>query len=742
MKFCFLDTETRSRTDIGLGNDLYCRAAQCLIVTYAYSIKSATGAWHDLPTQIWEPWCEPAIPKDLQDLIDDPEVIFVAHNAVFDRFILLRALGIRIPIHRWMCTRAMAYSAGLPGSLETLGIVLGLPEDQQKLIDDKKLIDTFCVPQGTGRFIEPGDAPNEWQRFRLYAIRDTDALREIFKRLPTCNYTGLNLRLWHLDQLINERGFQFDAKLAQAAVTFLSSAKVTSDANVKSLTDSEVHAATQRNRLLRYLQEKLNINIESLRAAEVRDWLEHDDLDPIVRLLLEQRLEAAKSSGSKYTRGLRMLGPGDRMRNTIQFNGAGRTGRHSGRGFQPHNMARPVLTVRRETGRIELSPVKATYIDDVILPGIYSGAALCNPLVFGGPNEACALALRHVITAAPGNELVVADFRNIESVITAWISDQADELAAFADAFANPKDKTKDVYRIQWSQFFGTPVLEVNDTERQGGKVSKLAFGFGGGVGALVTMAAGYQMDLAPLADIILPRATAEQKAKAYKAWRRAFLLGEDYELEPKVYQACDILKQIYRATNDKIDQMRHDVDTAIKEAIRAPNQKVFNVARCKIWSTGAFLIIELPNGDRLLYAQPKIWIEEQPNPEGEKPWITETVTYVTARGRSWRRERAWSGLFIENVVQSIANRVLRAAMLRVHEDTLTVPAVAAYLNTLPPEARTAICLHVHDEIALDVPVGSYSKERLMEVACRPEPWMAGLPMAADGWINFRYGKR
>jgi DNA polymerase len=405
-------------------------------------------------------------------------------------------------------------------------------------------------------------------------------------------------------------------------------------------------------------------------------------------------------------------------------------------------MARPVLTVRRESGRIELSPVKATYIDDVILPGIYSGAALCNPLVFGGPNEACALALRHVITAAPGNELVVADFRNIESVITAWISDQADELAAFADAFANPKDKTKDVYRIQWSQFFGTPVLEVNDTERQGGKVSKLAFGFGGGVGALVTMAAGYQMDLAPLADIILPRATAEQKAKAYKAWRRAFLLGEDYELEPKVYQACDILKQIYRATNDKIDQMRHDVDTAIKEAIRAPNQKVFNVARCKIWSTGAFLIIELPNGDRLLYAQPKIWIEEQPNPEGEKPWITETVTYVTARGRSWRRERAWSGLFIENVVQSIANRVLRAAMLRVHEDTLTVPAVAAYLNTLPPEARTAICLHVHDEIALDVPVGSYSKERLMEVACRPEPWMAGLPMAADGWINFRYGKR
>jgi DNA polymerase len=736
VSFCYYDTETRSKTDISLGLDLYTRDAECLIVTFAID---------DASTQIWQPWCEPAIPADFQRAIDDPDMIFVAHNAAFDIMILQRCLNIHVPLERFRCTRAQAYSHGLPGSLETLGKVLGLAEDQAKIVgDDYKLIDTFCCPQGTtGQFIQPGDAPDAWKRFCTYAIRDTDALREIYKRLPTANYTGINLSLWHLDQLINERGFQFDAKLAEAAVAFLSSAKVAGDAATKELTANEVHAATQRNRLLKYLQEKLNVPIANLKASEVREWLEHDDLNPIVRLLLEQRLEAAKSSGSKYARGLRMLGPRGRMRNTIQFNGAGRTGRHSGRGFQPHNMARPVLMVRRETGLIELSPVKASYIDEVILPGIYSQAALNNPLVFGGPTEAAALALRHVITAAPGNELVVADFKNIESVITAWIADERDEIEVFRAAFSDPKNKAKDPYRIQFNRFFGTPVLEVNDTERQAGKVSKLAFGFHAGVGALVTMAAGYQMDLEPLAAIVLPRATEEQKAKAYKAWRRAFLLAEDYELEPKVYQACDVLKQVYRATNTKIDQLAHDLDAATKGAIKSPNVAVYNVGRCKIWSTGAFLIIEMPNGvDRLLYAQPQILVETQPTVDGEKPWVTETITYSTARGKSWRRERAWSGLFLENIVQKIANMVLRAAMLRVHRDTLLVPSISAYLATLPEEERTAISLHVHDELVLDVPKGSYPKARLMEVACTAEPWMAGLPMAADGWINFRYGKR
>jgi DNA polymerase len=392
--------------------------------------------------------------------------------------------------------------------------------------------------------------------------------------------------------------------------------------------------------------------------------------------------------------------------------------------------------------KIESVPVKAEYIDAVVIPGIYSGQALRDDLTYGSPFEAAALALRHVIVAAPGNELVVGDFKNIESVITAWCAGESTQLEAFLSAFENPKDKSKDVYRILAGKMLGKDPSLVNDTERQMGKVTILAFGFGGGVGALVNMAIAYQMDLTPLKDIVLPVATEEQKSKAYRAWKRAFLSGDDYELEPKVFQACDILKQVYRSTNSAIDQMRKDVDNAVREAVRFPGQRVMHAARCKIWSTGSFLIIELPSGRRLLYAAPKIETEVIEDPTGDEPWVSEYVSYATARGKRLHRERAWSGLFVENIVQGIANDVLRAAMLRVHQDTLTVPEIAAYLATLPPAARTAISLHVHDEIGLDVPKGSYSKERLARVITRREPWMDGLPMSADTWAHPTYGKR
>lgn len=738
-RLLFLDTETRSRTDIADGTDRYTRDAECLIVTYAFETDAA---------KIWQPWCDPICPADLWAALHDPNVVLVAHNAAFDRLVLDRALRIETLPDRWLCTMAQANSHGLPGSLEVLGIVCGLSPDQQKLIDDKGLIDTFCVPQkASNRFIEPWEMPNEWQRFCNYAVRDTEALRALFQRMPKHNYAGESLASWRLDQLVNERGFGFDKRLAQAATEFLADAKVKSDSVMVEKSGGTVHAASQRKRLLEYLRNHCNIDIESLRASEVRDWLEHDDLDPIVRTLLEQRLEAGKSSGAKYRRGLELVGPQDRIRHWCRWNGAGRTGRHSGRGFQPHNLARPALSVRRpeghaHAGQIELEPVKASYIDDVIIPGIYSKAALVEPLLYGGPFEAAALALRHAIVASLGNEIMAGDFKNIESVITAWLAGETAQLQSFGAAFADPKNKALDVYRILAGKMLGKPPEQVTDSERQMGKVAILAFGFGGGVAALVNMALAYQLDLEVLPDIVLPTATAEQMLKAEKMWRRAFLIGEDFDLDKRVYMACDVLKQAFRTANSAIDQLRKDIDTAVKAAVAARDGSIYNVGRCKVFANNSFLVIELPSGRRLLYASPQLKTEEIKDPDGGKPWVSTYITYSTSRGRGWMRERAWAGLFVENMVQAIANDILRAAMARVHADTLAVPAVASYLATLPANARTAISLHVHDEICLDVPRGSYPRERFIEKLIERPSWAPDLPIAVDVWINPRYGKR
>jgi DNA polymerase len=480
LKILFTDTETRCALDINTGTDRYTRAAQCMIVTYAF----VTGA-----VKIWLPIFGEPCPQDLRDALDDPEFLIVAHNAAFDRLIYARALKLVTPVSRWRCTMAGASAHGLQGSLEGLGNVCGLNADEAKLVDDKKLIDTFCCIQpALGRFIEPHEAPEEWARFCKYAIRDTEALRTIFNRMPHVNYGGVNLRSWMLDQLINERGFGFDVKLAAAASDFLDQAREASRKVMRANTEDQIGSATQAKRLLAYIRNRYDIDIESLRAGDVRDYLESDDLDPILRTVLEERLEAGKSAGTKFKRGLVLVGPSDRIRHWCRWSGAGRTGRHAARGYQPHNMARPNITVRRpaghsRAGRIELEPVKAGTIDDTIIPGIYSGAALNNPLVYGGPFEAVAIAVRHGIIAAQGNELVVADFKNIETVITAWVAGETSVLDAFRSLFENPKDKTKDPYRTLAGKMLGKRPEDVNDAERQMGKVCILAFGFGGGVG-------------------------------------------------------------------------------------------------------------------------------------------------------------------------------------------------------------------------------------------------------------------
>jgi hypothetical protein len=848
LKMAFIDTETRSRTDISAGTDRYTRDAECIIVTYAF----ATG-----PAKIWLPIFGEKIPVDLQEHLNDPNALLIAHNSAFDRLVLARALKICTGVSRWRCTMAGASAHGLPGSLEALGKVCGLSEDEGKLVDDKGLIQTFCCPQpATGKFIEPHEAPIEWARFCAYAIRDTEALRTLFNRMPQVNYAGVNLRSWMLDQLVNERGFGFDVKLAQAASDFLDSAREASRKVMRENTDNQIGSATQAKRLLAYIRNRYDIDIESMRAGDVREWLESDDLDPVLRTVLEERLEAGKNSGTKFKKALTLIGPSERIRHWCRWSGAGRTGRHSARGVQPHNLPRPAVTVRRPNGKIELEPVKAADIDAVVIPFIkgenfngnlegdtgfrgalrdqygrsntndraiskisatqqaagyetYPGASLVEPAeqqrvpnstplegrqtsredgtpsgsvdlltqpaaqAGGSPPgseqskpgtlkfrvadalrksetytttvggfELAAIALRHGIIAAQGNELVVGDFKNIESVITPWIAGEQSVLDAFQFSFDNPKDKSKDPYRILAGKMLGKRPEDVNESERQLGKVAILAFCFGGGVAALVNMAIAYQMDLEPLAGVVLPTATSEQLAKANQAWERAFLKGEDFELPRETYMACDILKQAFRTANPAINKMRYDLDTAIKEAVADKNGTVYNVARCQVWCNASFLVIQLPSGRRLLYASPILKQEEVEDPLGGKKWTSRYVTYLTVRGRSWRRERAWSGLFVENVVQATANDVLRAAMLRVHDDTLTVPAIKAYLDTLEPYARTAISLHVHDEIGIDVPKGSYSEERLLSVMKTKEPWMAGLPISADTWRHFRYGKR
>jgi DNA polymerase len=728
MTTCFLDAESRSATPIVRGTDLYTKDAEATIWTWAVD---------DEPVNTWDVILNPTAPirKRFVDVLRDPSIILVAHQAPFDRGLLLHSKNtrMRIALDRWRCTRSQSYAHGLPGGLELLPKVLKMPvEDQKQAEAGKRLIQHFCVPHD-GVFYDPRDYPDLWEEFKLYAAQDTHTLREVYKKLPTHNYQMGDLSMWHLDQLINERGFGFDKPLALAAMALLEKTKAKHDEDVCIATEGEVRAATQRGKLLAFLNDKYAAELKDLRAATMREMLEADDLEPGLRFLLATRLEAAKSSGAKYKRGVSTCGEHDRMRYTIQFCGAGRTGRDSHKGFQPGNMARPTIE-------------DPEYIDNVILPAImqYGTPAfgvidnvrpdlLDYPMVYGGGNSAAANALRHSIIAAAGNELLDADYTNIEPRVLAWIAEESAELVAYRTG--------ADPYRLLGAQFFGITPEAVSKYQRQVMKVVKLSMGFGGGVGALATMSAGYNIDLDELVPLILPHATPEQLVKADRAWQRAVLEKNDFALAPDTYVACDVLKQKFRASLKATNQIRYDIDAAVLGAVKQPG-RAFKVARCKIWRSSSALIIELPNGSRLLYWAPELHTQIYADPISGKEYNREYITYSTARGKTWRREKAWAGLWLENIVQAIANRVMRDGVQAVHADTLTVPAIADYLATLPESERTAVVLKIHDAVTLDVPKGSYTLERLIQLLIGSSPWAAGMPLAAAGWVGPRYGKR
>ena len=134
----YLDLETRNAVDIKVGTHRYAETAD--IDLFGYAIGSE-------PARVWDVASGEPMPEDLKTALLDENVPCVAHNAVFDRTILRHALPEYCPaIERWSCSMVLAYTLGLPGSLEQLGHVLGLEKDEKKHKEGGKLVNKFCKP--------------------------------------------------------------------------------------------------------------------------------------------------------------------------------------------------------------------------------------------------------------------------------------------------------------------------------------------------------------------------------------------------------------------------------------------------------------------------------------------------------------------------------------------------------------------------------------------------------------------
>ena len=123
----------------------------------------------------------------------------------------------------WRCSMVWSAYMGMPLSLEGAGAVLGL--EKQKLTEGKELIRYFCKPCNptiaNGKRIRnlPEHAPDKWEVFRAYNIRDVETEMSIQIKLAKFPVPDEVWDEYALDQEINDRGVQLDMTLVKNAIT-------------------------------------------------------------------------------------------------------------------------------------------------------------------------------------------------------------------------------------------------------------------------------------------------------------------------------------------------------------------------------------------------------------------------------------------------------------------------------------------------------------------------------------------
>ena len=542
MATLFFDCETFSEVPIANGTHAYAEGAKIILASYA---------WDDEPAVCVDMTDGSTTLDDLQDLMDKASVV-VIHNSAFDRTIL-RNVGVNLPVEKVHDTMVQALSHSLPGALDKLCTVLHVPTNLAKDKDGKRLIFLFCKPQPANRKLRICDRtthPADWEAFKSYARMDIEAMREVYKRLPKWNYAGPasnsrrdELELWHVDQRINDRGVAVDRELATAALRAVERLQARLAYEASELTEGHVGSTTQRERVIAYLADYLGYPVEDLKGASVERILGELGLPDEVRELLLNRQQAAATSPAKYKALLKGASKDGRLRGTLQFCGASRTGRFGGRVFQPQNLPRPV--------------VKGWAVEE----GIVAMKANTEDLLFDNVMDLITSAIRGCIVAPAGRKLVIADLSNIEGRMLAWLAGETWKVEAFA---AFDRGIGHDLYKITAASILGKKPEDITKDERQvSGKIPELSCGYQGALGAFKTMGALYGVDL--------PDNTV---LSIVKAWR---------------------------AKHPNIVKLWYGLENACRDAVHSPGV-VKRVGKLAIQRDGVWLRIRLPSGRYLCY--------------------------------------------------------------------------------------------------------------------------------------------
>ncbi len=597
-----IDLETYSDVDISkCGAYKYAESENFEILLFGVSIDGGD-------VQVFDLACGDTIPDDILAALSDYTVTKWAFNANFERICLSNWLRKHHPAHfkgysipedpaskyldpaSWKCTMIWSAYMGLPLSLEGVGAVLKLQD--QKMKEGKDLIKYFCCPckptkvnGGRTRNL-PEHAPDKWETFKTYNKRDVDVEMAIKQRLSKFPVPDFVWEEYHLDQEINDRGIMLDMDVVENAIAFDEKSKAELMIAMQNITNLDNPNSVVQ--MKQWLSDN-GIEAESLGKKDVAAMIKDTDGD--VAAALKLRLQLAKSSVKKYQAMQNAVCKDGRAHGMFQFYGANRSGRWAGRLIQLQNLPQNHMN--------DLADAR-----ELVRTGDYDSLKL----LYDDIPDTLSQLIRTAFIARPGYKFVVSDYSAIEARVLAHLAGESWRSKVFAEG--------KDIYCASASQMFGIPVEKhgINSHLRQKGKIAELALGYGGSVGALISMGA---LDMGLIED----------------------------ELQPLV--------DSWRASNPNITAFWWNVDNAVKTAIKMKIPTEVN--GIKFFCRSRMLFIKLPSGRTLSYVKPRI---------GENRFGGESVTYEgIGSTKKWERIESYGPKFVENIVQAVSRDLLCFAM-------------------------------------------------------------------------------
>lgn len=597
-----IDLETYSDVDISkCGAYKYAESENFEILLFGVSIDGGD-------VQVFDLACGDTIPDDILAALSDYTVTKWAFNANFERICLSNWLRKHHPAHfkgysipedpaskyldpaSWKCTMIWSAYMGLPLSLEGVGAVLKLQD--QKMKEGKDLIKYFCCPckptkvnGGRTRNL-PEHAPDKWETFKTYNKRDVDVEMAIKQRLSKFPVPDFVWEEYHLDQEINDRGIMLDMDVVENAIAFDEKSKAELMIAMQNITNLDNPNSVVQ--MKQWLSDN-GIEAESLGKKDVAAMIKDTDSD--VAAALKLRLQLAKSSVKKYQAMQNAVCKDGRAHGMFQFYGANRSGRWAGRLIQLQNLPQNHMN--------DLADAR-----ELVRTGDYDSLEL----LYDDIPDTLSQLIRTAFIARPRYKFVVSDYSAIEARVLAYLAGETWRSKVFAEG--------KDIYCASASQMFGVPVEKhgINSHLRQKGKIAELALGYGGSVGALISMGA---LDMG---------------------------LTED-ELQPLV--------DSWRASNPNITAFWWNVDNAVKTAIKMKVPTEVN--GIKFLCRSGMLFIKLPSGRTLSYVKPRI---------RENRFGGESVTYEgIGSTKKWERIESYGPKFVENIVQAVSRDLLCFAM-------------------------------------------------------------------------------